>query len=83
MNAEPEQKDVAGGPIVEAAGSGRRKRWSPVDMVEAVVLGIGDTLRDMLDAGREEAQRAHNEAWHRYDELTKHRRERSERDDED
>ncbi len=44
--------------------------------LRAVVKGIRETARDVLKAGREEAQRAHDEAWAHYDDLTKRRRER-------
>jgi len=55
----------------------RRRRELPfVDDLRAVALGIRETARDILKAGREEARRAHDEAWTHYDDLTKHRRER-------
>lgn len=45
-----------------------------VDTAEAVVLGIGDTLSDMLRAGREGARKAQAEYWQRFDQKTKYRR---------
>jgi len=55
----------------------RRRRELPfVDDLRAVALGIRETARDILKAGREEARRAQDEAWSHYDDLTKHRRER-------
>lgn len=56
----------------------RRRRREPalLDLARAVVLGIRDTGRDMLEAGRTEARKAQDESWRRFDELTHKRRER-------
>lgn len=40
----------------------------------AIVQGIGDTAKDMLEAGREGAREAMDEGWDRFDQRTKHRR---------
>jgi hypothetical protein len=45
-----------------------------VDLFTAVGLGIRDTARDVLDAGRKGAREAHDEYWGRYDAKTKLRR---------
>ncbi len=42
--------------------------------VRAIALGIGDTAKDVLDAGRQGAREAHDEAWQRFEAKTKHRR---------
>jgi len=52
---------------------------SVVDWARALALGIRDTARDMLDAGRDEARDAYNEYWRRYDAKTKLRSERRRR----
>ena len=40
----------------------------------AVVLGIGDTAKDMLEEGRRGAREAMDEGWERFDDKTKRRR---------
>ena len=45
-----------------------------VGWAKAIVFGIGDTAKDMLDAGREGARDAMDEQWDRFDRKTKHRR---------
>lgn len=45
-----------------------------IGWAKAIVFGIGDTARDMLDAGREGAREAMDEQWERFDRKTKHRR---------
>lgn len=45
-----------------------------VGWAKAIALGIGDTARDMLEAGREGAREAMDEGWERFDQKTKHRR---------
>lgn len=79
----PNEDMVGGGAFAEAAGGSVRRKPRLLQSAEAVVLGIGDTLKDMLHAGQVEAQIAQNEAWHRYDDLTKHRRELKEREEAD
>lgn len=44
-------------------------RW-----LRAVVEGVQDTAKTALEAGREEAARAYDEAWQRYDAKTRYRR---------
>ncbi len=41
---------------------------------KAIVLGIGDTAKDMLAEGRRGAREAREEGWERFDEKTKRRR---------
>lgn len=41
---------------------------------KAIVLGIGDTAKDMLDEGRRGAREAMDHGWDRFDQKTKHRR---------
>ncbi|HMO54938.1 MAG TPA: hypothetical protein PJ994_10575 [Tepidiformaceae bacterium] len=45
-----------------------------VGWAKAIVFGIGDTAKDMLEAGREGAREAMDEGWERFDRKTKHRR---------
>lgn len=53
-----------------------REEHPLIAWARAIVLGIGDTARDMLEAGRRGAREAMDEGWRRFDEKTKHRRER-------
>ena len=48
-----------------------------VDLLAAVGLGIRDTARDMLEAGRKGAREAHDEYWRRFEAKTKLRREQA------
>jgi|GEM_PF-1275876 len=41
---------------------------------KAIVLGIGDTAKDMLNEGRRGAREAIEEGWERFDDKTKRRR---------
>jgi len=52
------------GPVEEAVA------W-----VRAVALGLGDTLSDMLAAGRKGAQETTDRYWARFDRKTRRRRE--------
>lgn len=45
-----------------------------VGWAKAIALGIADTAKDMLDAGREGARDAMDQGWERFDRKTKHRR---------
>jgi len=50
-------------------------RENPViGWAKAIVFGIGDTARDMLDEGRRGTREAMDEGWERFDQKTKHRR---------
>ncbi len=49
-----------------------------LDWLRAIALGIRETARDMLEAGRTEARNAYQEYWQRYDEKTKLRRRKRE-----
>ena len=44
------------------------------DWLRAIALGLRDTAREMLDEGRKGAKAAENEAWRRFDQKTKYRR---------
>lgn len=46
-----------------------------VGWAKAIALGIADTAKDMLEAGREGAREAMDQGWERFDKKTKHRRE--------
>ena len=41
---------------------------------KAIVFGIGDTAKDVLNEGRRGARDAMDEGWDRFDSKTKHRR---------
>ncbi|MCC7087543.1 MAG: hypothetical protein M9925_08970 [Chloroflexi bacterium] len=45
-----------------------------VGWAKAIALGVADTAKDMLEAGREGARDAMDEGWERFDRKTKHRR---------
>lgn len=50
-------------------------RENPVfGWAKAIVFGIGDTAKDMLDEGRRGASEAMAEGWDRFDAKTKNRR---------
>ena len=51
-----------------------REEHPLIAWARAIVLGIGDTARDMLEAGRQAAREALDEGWQRFDEKTRHRR---------
>lgn len=80
MTNEQPKDDIPAGPLTEAVPPVREKP-GPLSMAQALFQAIGDTFKDMIREGQEEAERAHNEAWHRYDELTKHRKELKARKD--
>ena len=44
------------------------------DWLTAVLLGIRDTAKAMLEAGRTGAHDAYDEGWERFEAKTKHRR---------
>ncbi len=44
------------------------------DWVTAVLLGIRDTAKGMLEAGRKGAHEAYDEGWERFEAKTKRRR---------
>ncbi len=46
------------------------------DWLRAIALGVRDTARDMLDEGRKGAKAAETDAWRRFDDKTKYRRNR-------
>ncbi|WBL37045.1 hypothetical protein O0235_05630 [Tepidiforma flava] len=70
MNPE----DTAPGPEPLAPEPPEREEHPLIAWARAIVLGIGDTARDMLEAGRQAAREAMDEGWQRFDEKTKHRR---------
>ncbi|MFN0095501.1 MAG: hypothetical protein ACKVVT_12100 [Dehalococcoidia bacterium] len=45
-----------------------------IGWARAIAFGIGDTAKDVLDAGRRGAREAHDDAWDRFEAKTKHRR---------
>lgn len=45
-----------------------------VDWVRALALGVRDTAKDMLDAGRKGAGEGYAEGWKRFDKKTRYRR---------
>ena len=45
-----------------------------VDWARAIGLGIRDTAREMLEAGRKSAETGYDEGWKRFDKKTKYRR---------
>ena len=45
-----------------------------IGWAKAIVFGIGDTAKDMLDEGRRGAREAMEHGWDRFDAKTKHRR---------
>jgi hypothetical protein len=45
-----------------------------VDWVRAFALGVRDTAKDMLDAGRKGADEGYAEGWKRFDKKTRYRR---------
>lgn len=70
----------------EAVGPAPKKQRNlpgPLSMLQDVALGIGDALRDAMQAGKQEAQVAHDEAWEHFDDLTKRRRELAEQEEQD
>jgi hypothetical protein len=59
------------------AGDGPRRTLEDnpvVDWVRAFALGVRDTAKDMLDAGRKGADEGYAEGWKRFDKKTKYRR---------
>ena len=60
---------------------GSRRDWRDLEKnpivgwAKAIALGVADTAKDMLEAGREGARDAMDEGWERFDRKTKHRRE--------
>lgn len=45
-----------------------------VDWVRAIGLGLRDTAKEMLDAGRKSAETGYDEGWKRFDKKTRYRR---------
>jgi hypothetical protein len=59
----------------EPLDAGTEREEHPlIAWARAIVLGIGDTARDMLEAGRQAAREAMDEGWQRFDEKTRRRR---------
>jgi hypothetical protein len=77
---EPEVRRTEPEPERREREAPRRRDWrdlaeNPIaGWAKAIALGIGDTAKDMLDAGREGAREAMDEGWERFDRKTKHRR---------
>lgn len=80
----PENPPVepASGPAAEPVRHSAQRRPRPgreipfVAWAKAVLCGAKDTAEEMLAEGRRGAHAAYEEAWHRFDEKTKHRRDR-------
>ena len=71
---QPEPPETAAAEAREgggAQGEGEVLAWA-----RAVVLGLGDTARAMLDEARRGAREAYDEGWHRFEGKTKNRRKR-------
>ncbi len=47
-----------------------------IGWAKAIAGGIGDTAKGMLDEGRRGAREAMEESWDRFDQKTKHRRDK-------
>lgn len=47
-----------------------------VGWAKAIAFGIGDTAKGMLDEGRRGAREAMEDSWDRFDQKTKHRRDK-------
>ena len=63
------------GPQPTATQAALSPRAEPeTDWLTAVFLGIRDTAKAMLEAGRKGAHDAHDEGWERFEAKTKHRR---------
>jgi hypothetical protein len=56
---------------LEQAGDNPIVGWA-----KAIVFGIRDTAKDMLDEGRRGADEAHEQGWRRFETKTKNRRQR-------
>lgn len=75
----PEPEDLREGFEDEPRRDSRRE-WRHLEenpivgWAKAIALGIADTAKDMLEAGREGAREAMDEGWERFDRKTKHRR---------
>ncbi len=63
-------------PLEASPPPGEREEHPLLAWARAILLGIADTARDMLEAGRRGAREAMDDGWRRFDEKTKHRRER-------
>lgn len=55
-------------------GAAGEPEFAIFDWAAAVVLGVRDTLQDMLDEGRRGAREAYEERWERFDEKARKRR---------
>lgn len=70
----PASRPLAG-PRPPATQAGPSPRPDPeTDWLTAVFLGIRDTAKAMLEAGRKGAHDAYDEGWERFEAKTKHRR---------
>lgn len=68
----PDEPTTPRGP--EPLGPSTDREEHPlVAWAKAIVLGIGDTARDMLEAGRQAAREAMDEGWRRFDKKTRRR----------
>ncbi len=60
----------------KALPAGAPPEFPLVAWAKAIVFGIGDTAREMLDEGRRGASEAYDERWERFDAKTRRRRDR-------
>jgi len=65
----------SGGPQ-EPRRAGPPPEFPLIAWAKAIVFGIGDTAREMLDEGRRGAREAYDERWQRFEAKTRHRRDR-------
>jgi hypothetical protein len=72
----PDEPAAPPSPEAAAPGPTAREEHPLIAWLRAIVLGVGDTARDMLEAGRRGSREAMDEGWQRYDAKTKHRRRR-------
>jgi len=49
------------------------RSFGPLEWAKAIVLGVRDTAKDIVDEGREGAREAYDEGWRRYAAKTRRR----------
>ncbi len=74
---EPIAPEQAFEAFEDVASEPEEREENPViGWAKAIVFGIGDTAKDMLNEGRRGAREAMDEGWERFDSRTRHRRDR-------
>lgn len=76
---EPRAPESASPPAAAPAAPVTRRPQADHPVVawaKAIALGIGDTAKDMLEEGRRGAREAMDQGWDRFDQKTKHRRQK-------